>query len=274
MDVVKKRESFVETVLEYYRLHGRHDLPWRQPEHDGSFDPYKIMVSEIMLQQTQVPRVIPKYHVFLQRFPTVYALAAAPLGDVLLAWQGLGYNRRAKYLWRAAQIIERDFLGEIPNGQSLLERLPGIGTNTAGAIRAYAFNEPAVFIETNIRTTFIHHFFDDQDSVPDAAIRDLVIETLDMYSPRVWYWGLMDYGTYLKQMVGNVSRASKTYAKQSKFVGSRRQIRGKVLKLLALQAYDEIALLEALDDPRAHDVLIELVREGLVQKRGGSYALP
>lgn len=169
---------FQETVWEYYRRHGRHDLLWRQPEADGRFDPYKILVSEIMLQQTQVPRVLPKFVEFLTRFPTVQALAAAPLGDVLAAWNGLGYNRRAKFLWQAAQKVVNDFDGVFPSTSEALVTLPGVGANTAGAILAYAFNQPAVFLETNVRTVFIHHFFKDSDLVTDAQLLELVKASL------------------------------------------------------------------------------------------------
>lgn len=266
--------NFLEIVESHYAAHGRHDLPWRAAETDGSFDPYKILVSEIMLQQTQVPRVIPKYEAFLQQFPTVRKLAEAPLGEVLVAWQGLGYNRRAKFLWLAAQKLVGDFDGRLPNGQQALESLPGVGTNTAGAIRAYAFNEPVVFVETNIRTVYIHHFFKDEADIPDAAIRVVIEETLDRRNPRTFYWSLMDYGVYLKQTVGNLSRASKAYAKQSTFAGSARQVRGRVLRLLAVGAYTEAALLDELHDDRAVAILADLTAEGLVQKVNDHYRLP
>jgi A/G-specific adenine glycosylase len=292
--------TFRHAVYAYYQAHGRHDLPWRLPEPDGSFDPYKILVSEIMLQQTQVPRVIPKYAAFLARFPTVQALAAASLGDVLIAWQGLGYNRRAKFLWQAAQAAVREYGGALPCSVSELERLPGIGANTAGAIVAYAFDEPAVFIETNIRTVFIHHFFHDQTDVSDRAILALVQKTLpgaagkeqerfreaegEFTSPapsiktaglsRDWYWALMDYGANLKLTVGNLSRASKVYAKQSRFAGSLRQLRGRALRLLAAGPMDARRLISELADPRAEMVLRQLEAEGLVAHHGNMYTLP
>jgi A/G-specific adenine glycosylase len=271
---VKKRKDFQELILRYYHEHGRHDLPWRLPEGDGTFDPYKILVSEIMLQQTQVPRVIPKYTAFLAQFPTTSSIATASLGMVLKAWQGLGYNRRAKFLWQAAQMIEQEYGGALPHGQAALERLPGVGKNTAGAIRAYAFNEPAVFIETNIRTAYIHYFFKDQLQVTDTLIRQLVESTLDRQQSRIWYWALMDYGSYLKSTVGNVSRVSKSYAKQSRFQGSVRQLRGRVLKLLAGGQVGKADLLLQLGDERSEAVLAHLIQEGLVCESNGGYSLP
>lgn len=270
----QKVRNFLATVELYYAAHGRHDLPWRVAEPGGAFDPYKIMVSELMLQQTQVPRVIPKYEAFLRQFPTVRSLAEARLGDVLIAWQGLGYNRRAKFLWLAAQKLVGEYGGNLPNDQRALEGLPGVGSNTAGAILAYAFNEPVVFIETNIRTVYIHHFFKDGINVPDAAIRVAVGETLDRQNPRAFYWSLMDYGVYLKQAVGNVSRASKAYTKQSKFAGSARQVRGRALRLLAAGALSEAALLDALGDDRAVAILADLTAEGLIQMVNDYYRLP
>lgn len=265
--------KFNEILWVYYAAHGRHDLPWRQPELDGTFNPYKILVSELMLQQTQVKRVIPKYHEFLMKFPTSARLAAAPLADVITLWSGLGYNRRAKFLWQAAQIIEQDFNSRFPTDFADLVKLPGVGKNTAGAIEAYAFNQPTVFIETNVRTVYIHHFFRDQSDIPDAAIHELLQMTLDTEQPREFYWALMDYGSYLKQTVGNVSRYSKGYVKQSTFKGSRRQVRGQVLRALASGSMTEQELAAGISDDRLPTVLQDLVAEQLIVQRDGHYDL-
>jgi len=256
-----------EAIWGFYAEHGRHDLPWRQPEADGQFDPYKIVVSELMLQQTQVPRVIPKFIAFTSQFPTFAALAAALLADVLRAWSGLGYNRRAKFLWQTAQQVEQEFGGALPSTQKELVRLPGIGSNTAGAILAYAYNQPASFVETNIRNVFIHHFFKDELQVADADILPLLRAMLaGEPEPRTFYWALMDYGTYLKQAFGNAARVSSSYTRQSKFAGSRRQVRGQVLRLLGMSADAQTlnALSNAIVDERLPSVLDDLVHEGLV----------
>jgi A/G-specific adenine glycosylase len=260
----RDRQDFQTKVWEYYHQHARKDLPWRQPEPNGSFDPYHILVSELMLQQTQVSRVIPKYKEFLARFPASSVLAAAPLAEVLKAWNGLGYNRRAKYLRQSAQSIERS--GKFPATQTELEELPGVGPNTAGAILAYAHNEPAVFIETNIRTVYIHHFFNDETAISDKSVRELVMQTLDTEHPREWYWALMDYGSYLKQSVGNLNRQSQSYAKQSKFQGSRRQIRGQVLRLLGEKTRTSVELAAVIKDERLLAVIDELVAEGMIRR--------
>jgi A/G-specific adenine glycosylase len=262
---------FSEAVWGYYNDHGRHNLPWRTVESDGTMDPYKIMVSEIMLQQTQVGRVIPKYAAFLGRFPDIKILADAELGEVLRFWQGLGYNRRAKFLWQSAGQIAAS--RAFPRSQEALVKLPGIGMNTAGAIRAYAYNEPALFIETNVRTVYIHHFLADEADVPDKTITQLLAQSIDREHPREFYWALMDYGTYLKATVGNFNKASKHYAKQSTFSGSRRQVRGLVLRLLSERPHTLQELQTEVSDERLDDVLADLSAEGLIHDRGGMYAL-
>lgn len=268
-------EKFQLAVWAYYDAHGRHDLPWRQPEPDGRFDPYKIMVSEIMLQQTQVARVMPKYLQFTQQFPALSSLAQAELGDVLRAWQGLGYNRRAKYLWQAARQIIAEHAGVFPKDEVQLVRLPGIGKNTAGAIMAYAFNKPAVFLETNIRTAVIHHFFSGQGGVSDKDIYVVVEKALpgDPSLTRAWYWALMDYGAHLKQTIGNLNKSSSSYIRQSTFHGSKRKLRGVVIRLLAHKPYSAAALHEQIDDGRLEEVLEDLVQEGMVRKDKDMYTL-
>ena len=265
--------QFNEVLWTHYNAHGRHELPWRQPESDGAFDPYKILVSELMLQQTQVSRVILKFHEFIINFPTVGSLATAPLADVLKLWSGLGYNRRAKFLWLAAQKVVTDYAGVIPSALPELISLPGVGSNTAGAILAYAYNEPAEFLETNVRTVYIHHFFNDQTAVPDKLLLERLQATLDREHPREFYWALMDYGSYLKQTVGNASKFSATYAKQSKFKGSKRQIRGQVLRALGDGPHTAQMLNEMIADDRLAAVLNDLVHENLINKTADGYRL-
>jgi A/G-specific adenine glycosylase len=264
---------FLDTLWRAYDAHGRHDLPWRQAA-DGQFDPYHILVSELMLQQTQVGRVIPKYLQFLQQFPSVEALAAASLGEVLIAWQGLGYNRRAKYLWHAAQAIVHEHSGQFPDTLEGLVALPGVGKNTAGAVLAYAFNQSVTFIETNIRTVYIHHFFHDHaELVHDKDILELLEQTLDRTQPRNFYWALMDYGTHLKQTVGNAGARSKSYVRQSPFAGSRRRVRGQVLRLLSSGSLSADDLRQRVADDRFDEVIAALTSEGMVALDGDMYRL-
>jgi A/G-specific adenine glycosylase len=272
MDEIQKAQ-FQSTVWQFYEAHGRHVLPWRLTSADGTFDPYKILVSEVMLQQTQVPRVVPKYLEFLNQFPTVDALAVTPLRAVLKVWNGLGYNRRAKFLLGAAQAIKRDHNGVFPTELKQLISLPGVGINTAGAILAYAYNQPVVFIETNIRTVFIHHFFSDATAVEDKAIAALVAETVDARNPREWYWALMDYGSSLKDSVGNKSQASKSYTKQSRFAGSNRQLRGAIIRALLKRPCTAVELGYELPDERLSNILAQLVREGLITEVNGHFSI-
>ncbi len=264
------RQRFLETLWEHYALHARHDLPWRQAEADGSFDLYKILVSEIMLQQTQVTRVVPKYHAFLSAFPTVGDLAQAPMSAVLRAWQGLGYNRRAKFLWQAARSMSAQAVP--PSSVEDLVALPGVGTNTAGAILAYAYNQPAVFIETNVRTVFLVHFFPDAENVSDNSIRDVLVQTLDRDNPREFYWAMMDYGAYLKAQ-GYHNRQSRHYSRQSHFEGSRRQLRGAVVRELSKRSHSLQELGQLCPDERLQVVLGDLQTEGLLVFQDGRYTL-
>lgn len=270
----QNEKKFVATVMDYYRQYGRHQLSWRQ-----TTDPYHILVSEIMLQQTQVERVMPKYHAFIAEFPTVQALAKASLGTVLVAWQGLGYNRRAKLLHQCAQVIVREHHGVWPQEYQGLLALPGIGPYTAGAILAFAYNIPVPLIETNVRSVYLYHFFPNETGVPDSALVPIIARTLDQTNPRAWYAALMDYGSYLKRTVGNASKGSKHHTKQTTFAGSDRQIRGSLVRLFTQSTTTHSliqiqAALPKFDQARVALQLEKLVTEELVQKKRGCYMLP
>lgn len=257
--------KFSEIVREYYRLHAR-ELPWREEPYDS----YRILVSEMMLQQTQASRVIPKYQSFLEKFPDIKALAKATLGDVLREWSGLGYNRRAKYLHEAARQLAAKTQ---PWSCEDLERCKGIGRNTAAAVVVYAYNQPLVFIETNVRTVFIHHFFSDRDNVHDKEILPYIEESLDREQPRDFYYALMDYGTHIKKTIGNTARRSQQYTKQSVFQGSLRQVRGAVMRQLAKGSCTMAELEKAVQDDRVPVVLDKLADEGLVKISDNVYSL-
>lgn len=263
---------FQTTVWQYFAEHGR-DMPWRQPAADGNFDSYKIMVSEVMLQQTQVSRVIPKFNQFIAAFPDVDALAQASLAQVLTVWSGLGYNRRAKYLQQAAQMVKHRCNGQLPSDAKVLQILPGIGPNTAAAICVYSFNQPLVFIETNIRAVYLHHFFVGQTGVSDQALKPVIAATLDTQNPRRWYWALMDYGAYLKRAHGNAARRSRHHSVQSKFEGSSRQLRGQVIRLLTRRPLTAHDLQQRIGDDRLPAILQQLMAEGLIHHSGPYFNL-
>lgn len=224
----KEGRSFRNLVLKHWKQHGRHRLPWRKTK-----DPYKILVSEVMLQQTQVDRVVPYYRRFLARFPTVQDLAKAELSEVLKHWSGLGYNRRAKYLQGAAKAVVELHGGRFPKTYEALRKLPGVGDYTARAVRVFAFNEPDVLIETNIRTVFFHSYHSSilqNARTSDKELSMIAAEAAAGQDPREWHWALMDYGAYLKKSGIKLNKKSAHYAKQSKFEGSLRQVRGAILK--------------------------------------------
>ncbi len=263
--------TFQKIVYDHYQKHGRHTLPWRKTK-----DPYRILVSEVMLQQTQVDRVISYYKDFLKRFPTARALAGASLGEVLRLWQGLGYNRRAKMLWQAAQSVTTRYAGRFPKTYTELTELPGVGPYTAGAVMAFAYNEPVVMIETNIRTVYLHHFFAERHDVHDKELMPLIEQTLDHTDPRTWYTALMDYGTHLKRTIDNPSRKSVHHVTQAKFKGSDREIRGAILRALSEGALKEASLITTLsfDRQRITTQLLALLHEGMVVRKRGAYTLP
>lgn len=219
--------SFKRVVWSYYKKN-RRNFSWRNTD-----NPYHIVVSEIMLQQTQTKRVEQKYPEWIKCFPDWERLALAPLKKILLTWQGMGYNRRAIALKACALKVTKEYGGHLPSDFEVLKTFPHIGFNTAGSIFAFAFNRPTVFLETNIRSVFIFFFFEKKKKVLDQDILRLVEKTLDKKNPKEWYSALMDFGAFLKKEFPNPNRKSKHYSKQSKFEGSNRQMRGLLLKLLS-----------------------------------------
>ncbi len=262
--------TFRNRIYDYFRTDGR-DLPWRR-----TTDPYRILVSEVMLQQTQVERVVRKYGEFLAAFPDVRALAGAPLPRLLRVWQGMGYNRRALMLRVLAQRIVDEHQGRIPADPQILIGLPGIGPYTRGAIMAFAFNKPVVFLDTNIRRVYIDAFFPAREKIHDNEIAPLVEQTLDQRNPRKWYNALMDYGAMLKQRQANPNKRSAHYSRQVPFENSDRQVRGRILKMLvngsALSAA-RIARATGMDAERVKKNLAALEKEEFIERRGCRYLI-
>lgn len=255
--------KFQEKIYQHYRKHGR-EMPWRM-----AHDPYHILVSEIMLQQTQVQRVMGKYELFIRAFPDFSCLARATLRRVLQEWQGLGYNRRAIALKQIAQRVTEEFHGKLPSSVEMLMTFPGIGGATAASISAFAFHKPTVFIETNIRRVFIHSFFPGRTNIRDAEILPLVEQTLDTSHPREWYYALMDYGVMLKQSQINPNRRSAHYQKQSPFQGSNRQVRGMILMACASESHlseQEIAQKLQISMEKITSNLVQLEKEGFITR--------
>ena len=285
-DLSEFRATVLDRGAELYR-----DLPWRR-----THDPYEIWISEVMLQQTQTARVDGRWQRWLQRFPTVSALAAAETAEVLEEWQGMGYNRRALALLRAAQAIVEGG-GALPSDARALEALPGIGPATAAGIRAFAFDLPGVYLETNVRAVFLHELFPGEEGVSDRELVPLVRATCPADAsdpdddPRTWYYALLDYGAYLKRTVPNPSRRSSGHARQSRFEGSHRQKRAELVRILLAHRGDapggvdlgtvaaELASAErksGRSEVKAADVqalLRELAREGFCREEPGGWCV-
>lgn len=260
----KQKSDFQKEIYSYYNKYKR-DFPWRKTD-----DPYCIFVSEMMLQQTQTERVIEKYKEFIDAFPSCEVLAKSTYADVLGVWKGLGYNRRAKWIHECAKIIIRDHKGILPDNAPALEALPGIGKATARSMLAFAYNKDVLFIETNIRTMYIHFFFsDNKQDIHDKEILAVMKQTYDAGNAREWYSALMDYGVFLKKKYGNMNHRSIHYHKQSRFEGSDRQMRGRLLDILLRKKevfiQDVIGILG--DDPkRVRKIIDDMIGEELFKK--------
>ena len=261
-----KERRFAETVWAHYREHER-NLPWRKTR-----QPYRIFISEIMLQQTQVDRVLPKYREFLKIFPDFKTLASASLQDVLRTWQGLGYNRRAQMLYTCAKEVVTHHNGRLPQTHTELQALPGIGPYTAGAVMVFAFSKPVSMIETNIRTVYLHHFFKTKERVSDQEILRVVDRTLDRERPRDWYYALMDYGSHIKRTIGNQNIRSRHYTKQSKFEGSNRQVRGQIVRALTKKPLTTASLRQHTTSPeKLVRQLRALAGEHFIERKNGKW---
>ena len=275
---VPDREAFTALVRERGAALYR-DLPWRNLD-----DPYAVLVSEIMLQQTQVARVGRFWERFMALFPTIDALASADTSDVLAQWQGLGYNRRALALKRTADLCAAERGGQLPCTAEELVQLPGIGPATAAGVVAFAFDRPSLYLETNVRTVFLHELFPDRDKVSDRELAPLVASTCPEDDARAWYYALLDYGAHLKTLVANPSRRSAHYARQSAFEGSRRQKRAELVRVVLaepgigadelaerLDAFERAAGRDGVDAATFESIVADLVSEGFFRREGGVF---
>lgn len=262
-------KKFLTDLKKFYKTHKRSSLPWRHTR-----DAYKILVSEIMLQQTQVDRVVPFYTKFIKKFPTARKLATASLSGALKEWQGLGYNRRAQFLHEAAKMIEGEYKGKFPTDVTEIEKLPGVGHYTSRAVAAFAYNAPEVFVETNIRTVFISRL-NVEGGVSDKEVILLVEKALKQSKmpPRDFYAALMDYGSFLKKSGVRVNNKSVHYTKQSKFEGSTRQLRAAIVRELLKQPSTTTQLTKGLEKKQTaiERELQNLLKEKMIQKKAQKY---
>lgn len=263
------KKKFLSCIYNFYHSNYR-NLPWRNTD-----NPYHILVSEVMLQQTQVSRVIDKYLLFIKKFPTIEALAHSSLHDVLLVWQGLGYNRRAKYLVECARVIVEQYDGIVPDTLEQLQNLTGLGKATAASVGIFAYNKPYIYIETNVRTVYIYTFFDKQVNITDAMIVPLLKQTMDTKNPKKFYNALMDCGTHIKQHY-NFSRHSAHYTVQTPYVTSLRKVRGDIIHYLVAcggTKKEEMMRDIGVGTATIEKALDALCSEGLVCEEKGIYKI-
>lgn len=268
LEVVK---LFHEIIYEFYKNYKR-KFPFRE-----NITSYNVLVSEIMLQQTQAGRVSGKFLEFIEKFPDFLSLSRAPLEEILREWKGLGYNRRAIALKKIAETVINDYNGNLPESIEELKLFPQIGHNTASSIITFAFNKPTVFIETNIRIVFIYFFFPNKNKINDKEILPLIEKTLDKNNPRKWYYSLMDYGVMLKKKFPFLTKKSIHYRKQASFKGSNRQIRGEILRLLMnsrILSIDKVMEgFKNIDPNRIDNILYQLEIEGFIKKEGNNITI-
>jgi A/G-specific adenine glycosylase len=254
-------DAFQRHILDWYEVFKR-DLPWRCDP-----DPYHVLVSEVMLQQTQVDRVIPKYLAFLERFPTLSVLAEASTADVLRQWQGLGYNRRALNLRRAAEVAVREHGGRLPPSVEVLESLPGIGKYTARAVASFAFGIQVPVVDTNVRRVLSDWV---GRELTDRETWELAQRVLPEGRAADWNSAMMDYGALVKK-----ATPRKTGVKPEPFGSTNRFWRGRIVDALReAPVLSMEGLLEALpypnrDEERVRGLVLALHEEGLLQYDAG-----
>lgn len=253
-----KSKKFQRMIFSWWK-NNRRNLPWRK-----THDPYRILVSEVMLQQTQVSRVLPKYEEFLYFFPDVYALAAATPAKVLQVWRGMGYNRRALYLKKTAEEVVHTYHGYFPESELELLRLSGVGKYTARAIMVFANHAHVAMVDTNIRQIIVHFFF---DGLPQKE-KDIQ-EIADQLVPRgkswEWHQALMDYGALeLKNVIDKTKKIKKEAS--IPFKESNRYFRGRIIDALREKSWDEKALVAYMSDFYSKpQTFVKKIIEGLIK---------
>jgi A/G-specific adenine glycosylase len=251
---------FRQKIFDFYRLN-RRSFPWRE-----TTDRYAVMVSEIMLQQTQAERVVPRFNAWLRHYPDTSHLASAPLREVLALWSGLGYNSRAMRLHQCAVIIKESYGGVVPSQPELLKKLPGIGEYTCRSIPIFADNLDLAAVDTNIRRIIIHEFALSED-ISAFELQQLAEALLPSGQSRDWHNALMDYGALL---LTSKKTGIRSVSRQSKFQGSKRWYRGRLIKELV---HSEAMYLEEIEKIYAdcpwnlHEIISELINEGMIERQ-------
>ena len=280
-------KQFQRHILKWYR-HNRRDLPFRtivrwhnnEPRYpqklNRNLTPYHILVSEIMLQQTQIPRVLEKFPQFIEAFPNWETLARTDTQKLFKIWQGMGYWRRAKYLRECAGAVENVYGGTLPKEPEALMTLPGIGHYTAHAVTCFAYQNPKAFIDTNIRRVFINAFFADKQNVTDKEILPIAQNAVWTPNPREWHYALMDYGSLVLGNTRSLNKQSRHYARQSKFEGSFRSYRAEVIRYLTQnkKASQKAIHTHLSNSPyKTKEILVALAKDNIIHKKGSGWEL-
>lgn len=256
--------AFRQKILKFARKQGR-NLPWRKTD-----DPYKILISEFMLQQTQVARVINYYQNWIHLFPDFCSVSRAKKAAVLKAWSGLGYNSRALRLKECCTLICKQHGGILPESLDELMKLPGIGIYTASALLAFAYNKPVPVVDINIRRVYLHEFKLPTD-ISYRAISDFAKQFIPKGKSAEWHNALMDYGAALS---AQIKKKFPPQTKQSKFDGSARQVRGEIIRrLLKGKSVAFTTLLAGIPHPDKTEILQKLITENIVSVKNGRYKI-
>ncbi len=263
--ITKRRiAQFQKKILSFYAEKKR-DLPWRR-----TTDPYAILLSEIMLQQTQVDRVVAYYKRWLEKWPTIRDLAGASRAEVFREWLGLGYNNRAKNLHEAAKIISEKYKGNVLAALEHYGELPGIGPYTAAAVHIFSANKGLITVDTNIRRILIHEFRLDE-KIADRELREIAGKCLPPGKSRDWHNALMDYGA---MFLTSRKTGIRPKTRQLQFEGSDRQVRSRILRHL-LNGKDcslgELRKIAGCDAKQLRRIVEGMAKDGIIGQRNGNY---
>jgi A/G-specific adenine glycosylase len=256
---------FQKKVFLFYKKNKR-DLPWRK-----TTDPYKILLSELMLQQTQVKRVVVYYEKWIARWPTIHTFASAALPEVLQMWMGLGYNTRAISLHKTAKKIVALFDGDVLRAMQQYKELPGIGKYTSHAVRIFSTNADLVTVDTNIRRIFISEF-DLPENISEHELWLLAEKCRPVGKSREWHNALMDYGAlYLTAHKTGIRPTTQ----QTQFEGSNRQIRAQILRHVLEKPMTGKELTQTLkiDQGRLGPILEKMINQHILMKKNNTYLL-
>jgi A/G-specific adenine glycosylase len=272
MKLTQKQISSFQSMIFTWWEKNRRDLPWRH-----THDPYKIAVSEIMLQQTQVLRVITKYREFIKEFPTVFDLAKVTTASVLRLWKGMGYNRRALYLRNMAKVVVKEYQGKFPVDEKLLIQLPGLGMYTARAILVFAYEKDIACVDTNIRKIITHFFFKDE-AQKDLVIQQVADQLVPVGKSWEWHQALMDYGALT--MPNAKCPMLNTKKKSVPFRQTNRFYRGRIIDMLREKKYLETKIINYIfnqfnkQEYETQSIINSLIKDGLVTRKKNMLSLP